>query len=80
MARRHVSRWINHRILGGDPDFMVSSRIYIEYRYGWMLCLDWWFYALRGEVNHCFNCYCLDVKERYNAQTYQSSTREEEKA
>lgn len=64
MAKKHVSRWINQRILRGNKHFMVSSRCYIEHRYGWMLCIDWLFYILRGETNHCFNCYCLDVKEK----------------
>lgn len=73
MWRVHCSRALNHHILGGDKNFMISSRMYYEHRYGWMLCIDWWFYTLRGEQNHCFNSYYLDVKERHNA-TYQSST------
>lgn len=67
MAKRHISRWVNHRILGGNPAYMVSTRCYIEHRYGWTLVIDLLFYLIRREQQHCFNCYCIDVRERHYA-------------
>ena len=53
MWRVKCSRFINYHFLGGDKNEMVSSRVYREQRYGWMLCIDWWFYILRGQKKHC---------------------------
>ena len=71
--RKLCSRWVNHRLLGGDPHFMISSRMYYEHRYGWILAIDLLFYLIRREHHHCLNCYCLDVKERNRASFDQDS-------
>lgn len=60
MWRVRCSRWINYRLLHGQPHQMVSTRCYVENRYGWLLCIDWWFYTLRGERNHCYNSFYVD--------------------
>lgn len=57
MYRVYVSRFINHRLLNGKPDEMVSSRIYREKRYGWRLTIDLWFYWLLGQQDHCRQSY-----------------------
>lgn len=53
MLKVNVSRWVNYYLLRGRKDEMVSSRVYRECRYGWRLCIDWWFYVLRGDIDHC---------------------------
>lgn len=62
MNRVTISRWVNHWILRGDPNEMVSSRVYAEDRYGWVLCIDWWFYTIRGERRHCLSSYVWEKR------------------
>ena len=52
MFRVKVSRRLN-ALTGGRSNQTISSRIHEENLYGWRLAIDWWFYILRGEKNHC---------------------------
>ena len=75
MTRVKISRWINHRLLKGSPNEMVSSRVYREEHYGWMLYIDWWFYTLRGEKKHCFRSHIWE--RRYGKKETKTVFQEE---
>lgn len=75
MRRVRFSRWLNS-LLGGRPDQMISSRVHEEDLYFWCLTIDWWFYVLRRERQHC-RASSLWERRTY-AQTDQGPTREAE--
>lgn len=54
-------------LLGGHPDEMISAKAYrIREKRRWpMLAIDWLFFNVSGEVEHCKNAY---EKERTRVQ------------
>lgn len=68
MWRVYTSRWINHRLCGGRKGEMLSTRCHREQRVLLVQVIDWSFFIIRGEINHCANSEVID------AQTQQSST------
>lgn len=58
-----ASRFINYYFLNGKKNEMISSRVYREHRYGWILCIDWWFYMLFGHKNHCRKAWLWERRE-----------------
>lgn len=50
MWKVYLSRWINHRLLGGKPNQMISSRVYVEHHITWERRIDCLFFW------HCRHC------------------------
>jgi len=61
MWRVHLSRLVNHHALGGKYE-MVSTRCYKEDRHFWACLINWAFFLLRGEIDHCANMARLDAE------------------
>lgn len=56
-----TSQWLNAFFLGGDPNECISGRCWREQRMIYK-SIDWLFWVIRGEVNHCQNAYRKDNK------------------
>lgn len=68
MWKVHISRWVNYHLLNGKQGQMISTRAYVEHRLSTQLTIDWMFFILRGEKNHCRNCLYLDKGVEYEAE------------
>ena len=66
--RVKISRWLNHRLFGGNPKLMISSRVYIEDRTFWIAVIALAFWYIRCEVEHCRNSFYHDMEEHRNAE------------
>ena len=60
MWKVKLSRKLN-RLLGGNPKLMFSSQMYLRDKHQ---PIDILFYYLRGEEQHCRNCFYFDIGER----------------
>ena len=64
MYRVYISRWLNHRLFGGNPNMMISTRVYVQDRRFWVTVIDLIFWLIRGEVEHCRNCFYFDLAQK----------------
>ncbi len=54
-----TSQWMNTVLLGGDPNECISGRCWREQRRVYR-AIDWLFFLVRGESNHCRRAYNKD--------------------
>ena len=60
IKREHISRWLNYKLFGGNPRMMISTRVYIEDRVLLTKVIDFAFYIIRKEREHCRNSFYFD--------------------
>lgn len=72
MWKVYLSRWVNYYLLGGKPNQMISSRVYIEHHVRCERFINRLFF---WQDNHCRQSYIWEV---VHEKTHKKSTRTQE--